>query len=74
VALIALANHLSKAHGLGFSGARLDESDGDFATHPAWQVVEEECGGGLDPEAIESDLGPFLSGLRAELRGLRQGN
>jgi putative nucleotidyltransferase with HDIG domain len=74
VALIALANHLSKAHGLGFSGARLDESDGDFATHPAWRVVEEECGGGLDPEAIEADLGPFLSGLRAELRGLRQGN
>ncbi len=74
VALIALANHLSKAHGLGFSGARLDESDGEFAAHPAWQVVDEECGGKLDAEAIEADLGPFLSGLRAELRGLRQGD
>lgn len=74
VALIALANHLSKAHGLGFSGARLDESDGDFATHPAWRVVEEACGGKLDAEAIEADLGSFLNGLRAELRGLRPEN
>jgi len=74
VALIALANHLSKARGLGFSGARLDESDGDFAAHPAWRVVEEECGGKLDAEAIEADLGPFLNGLRGELRGLRQEN
>lgn len=74
VALIALANFLSKARGLGFSGARLDESDGEFAAHPAWRVVEEECGGKLDPEAIEADLGSFLNGLRGELRGLRQEN
>ena len=74
VALIALANFLSKARGLGFSGARLEESDGEFAAHPAWRVVEEVCGGKLDAEAIEVDLGPFLKELRAELRGLREGN
>jgi putative nucleotidyltransferase with HDIG domain len=71
VALIALANFLSKARGLGFSGARLEESDGEFAAQPAWRVVEEVCGGKLDAEAIEADLGPFLNELRAELRGLR---
>lgn len=74
VALIALANFLSKAHGLGFSGARLEESDGDFAAHPAWRVVEEDCGGKLDAEAIELDLAAFLNELRIELRSLRDGS
>jgi putative nucleotidyltransferase with HDIG domain len=35
VALVSLANHVSKAHGLGFSGARLDDSDGEFEDLPA---------------------------------------
>jgi HD-like signal output (HDOD) protein len=74
VALIALANFLSKAHGLGFSGARLEERDGDFASHPAWRVVEEVSGGKLDAEAIELDLTSFLNELRGELRGLRDGS
>lgn len=72
VALISLANHLSKAHGLGFSGARLREADGEFAELPGWAVVEEMCGGRLDATAIEADMADFLSGLRAELRELRE--
>lgn len=72
VALIALANYLSKAHGLGFSGARLGEDEGEFAEQPAWRVVEEMCGGRLDAEAIETQMAGFLGELRAELRGLRE--
>ena len=72
VALIALANYLSKAHGLGFSGARLEAGDGEFAEHPAWRVVEEECGGRPDAEEIEAELAGFVGELRAELRGLRE--
>src|SRR5581483_317370 len=41
VALVAIANYLSKAHGLGFSGARLDERDGEFADLSAWAIIEE---------------------------------
>ncbi len=73
VALISLANYLSKAHGLGFSGARLREADGEFSELPAWTVVEEMCGGRLDAAAVEADMADFLSELRAELRGLREG-
>lgn len=72
VALISLANYLSKAHGLGFSGARLGEDEGDFADQPAWNVVEEMCGGQLDAEAIEQQMADFLGELRADLRGLRE--
>lgn len=72
VALIALANYLSKAHGLGFSGARLGEDEGEFADQPAWIVVEEMCGGRLDAEAIETQMADFLVELRADLRGLRE--
>lgn len=70
VALISLANYLSKAHGMGFSGARLREADGEFSELPAWSVVAEMCGGRLDAAAVEADLAGFLTELRAELRGL----
>jgi putative nucleotidyltransferase with HDIG domain len=73
VAVISLANYLSKAHGLGFSGARLREADGEFSELPAWAVVEEMCGGRLDAAAIEADMADFLAELRAELRGMREG-
>ena len=73
VALIALANYLSKAHGLGFSGARLDASDGEFETLPAWEVVAAECGGRPNIEKIAADMDAFVTGLRAELRELRDG-
>lgn len=72
VALISLANYLSKAHGLGFSGARLAADEGEFAEQPAWRVVEEMCGGRLDAEAVEMQMREFLGELRAELRGLRE--
>lgn len=72
IALIALANYLSKAHGLGFSGSRLDASDGDFETHPAWQVVEQECGGWPDIDRIKEETDEFIGNLRVELRGLRE--
>ncbi len=72
VALIALANFLSKAHGLGFSGARLTADDGEWAEHPAWAVVREACGPVGDIEEMEEELGPFLSELKIELRSLRE--
>lgn len=73
VALVAIANHVSKAYGLGFSGARLEAGDGEFGDLPAWQWVTEECGVRPDVEAIEAELGAFVVGLRADLRELRSG-
>jgi len=72
VALVTVANYVSKSHGLGFSGARLDASDGEFGELAAWRVVEETCGAQPNIEAIEDELGPFITGLRAELRELRE--
>ena len=71
--MISLANYLSKAHGLGFSGARLREADGEFSELPAWTVVEEMRGGRLDVAAIEAGMADFLAELRADLRALRAG-
>lgn len=71
VAMIALANYLSKAHGLGFSGSRLTAEDGEFAEQPAWKVVAAACGP-VDPEAIEAEMGKFMNEVRADLRGLRE--
>ena len=73
VALVAIANHVSKAHGLGFSGARLDASDGEFGELPAWKVVAETCGGRPNIEAIEEEMRTFVVALRVELRELREG-
>lgn len=73
VALVAIANYVSKAHGLGFSGARLDASDGEFENLPAWKVVEETCGGRPNIEAIEVEMRSFIKTLRVELRELREG-
>lgn len=72
VALVAVANYVSKAHGLGFSGARLDESDGEFEDLPAWDVIAEECGARPNPAAVEAELEDFVTGLRLELRELRE--
>ena len=72
VALVSLANYLSKAHGVGFSGSRLDESDGEFADLSAWKVIEQECGGLPNVEAIEAEMRPFIASLRVELRELRE--
>lgn len=72
VALVALANHLSKAHGLGFSGARLVAKDGTFAQHDAWEVIKAATGDPIDPEYLEMKLGAFLAALRVDLRNLRE--
>jgi putative nucleotidyltransferase with HDIG domain len=71
VALIALANHLSKAHGLGFSGARLTAADGEWAESPVWEVLQAECGP-IDTVHLEYGLRTFLADLRTELRELRE--
>ncbi len=71
VALIALANHLSKAHGLGFSGARLTAADGEWAESPIWEVLKAECGP-IDTVHLEYELRTFLADLRSELRELRE--
>ena len=71
VALVAIANHVAKAHGLGFSGARLGAGDGEFETLPAWKIVENETGRLPDVESIGAELKKFIVGLRAELRELR---
>ncbi len=73
VALIALANYVSKAHGLGFSGARLDAGDGEFADQPAWKVVAETCGGLPNLERLEWEMKDFVGTLRADLKSLREG-
>jgi putative nucleotidyltransferase with HDIG domain len=72
VALVTIANYLSKAHGLGFSGSRLDERDGEFADLSAWDVIEETCGFRPDPEALEDEMHGFIGNLRAELKSLRE--
>jgi len=72
VALVALANHLSKAHGLGFSGARLGEQDGEFGELTAWVIVQETCGFSVDRDEIEAEMHGFVSVVRADLRALRE--
>jgi len=72
VAIVNLANFLSKTYGLGFSGARLDETDGDFVSLPGWAVIAEETNGYLDPALIEEDMRPFINELKHELLGLRE--
>ncbi|HVU35721.1 MAG TPA: HDOD domain-containing protein [Opitutaceae bacterium] len=71
VALVAIANYVSKAHGLGFSGARLDDDDGEFGELPAWDVVEEACGFRPNADAVEEELAGFIATLRIDLRSLR---
>jgi HD-like signal output (HDOD) protein len=73
VALVALANYLSKAHGLGFSGARLDDSDGDFETHRAWEVIAAQLGAMPNIDAITEEMRGFIVSLRADLATIREG-
>jgi hypothetical protein len=65
---VSIANYVSKAHGLGFSGARLDAADGEFANLPAWRVIEAELGYRPDVEALEANMSKFAPSVRAELR------
>lgn len=72
VALVAIANYLSKQHGLGFSGSRLDERDGELEELPAWDVIEETRGFRPTVERIEEEMHGFVAALRADLRSLRE--
>lgn len=71
VALVSLANHLAKLYGLGFSGARLDEGDGEFDAQPAWAVVAEETGATPDIELIAEAIRARVAGLKQELQSVR---
>jgi putative nucleotidyltransferase with HDIG domain len=71
VALVSIANFMCKARGLGFSGSRLDASDGDLESLPAWKVIASEIGRDPDVAMLERDMADFLAVLRAEMRGLR---
>lgn len=70
-ALVSIANFISKEHGLGFSGSRLDASDGDLEKLPAWDVIAEEIGHAPNVTQLEKDIDGFLTGLRSDLRGVR---
>jgi putative nucleotidyltransferase with HDIG domain len=72
VALVAIANYVSKAHGLGFSGARLNATDGEFAELSAWKVIEETCGWRPNAEAVEVELSRFVVSVREDLWALRE--
>jgi putative nucleotidyltransferase with HDIG domain len=71
VAVVSLANYLSKSYGLGFSGSRLEECDGDFESQPAWEVVARETGAMPDIAAIADAVQGLVAGLKQELQGLR---
>ena len=71
VALVSIANFMCKARGLGFSGSRLDASDGDLESLPAWKVLSSEFGRETNVPILEVEMTDFLSALRVEMRGLR---
>ena len=71
VALVSVANHISKAYGLGFSGSALTEADGELLDLPAWQVIAEEIGRTPNLTNLEEEIRAYLPGLKATLRGLR---
>jgi putative nucleotidyltransferase with HDIG domain len=73
VALVSVANFVCKTYGLGFSGARLDESDGDFETLPAWATIMLHAGKEPDLARIEGELRVFIDQLKPELKALREG-
>ena len=71
VALVSIANFMCKARGLGFSGSRLDASDGDLEGLPAWKVLSSEFGHETNVPVLELEMTDFLAALRVEMRGLR---
>ena len=71
VAIVSIANFMSKARGLGFSGARLDVNDGDLENLPAWKILFAEIGREVSIPQLEADMADFFSVLRTDLKGLR---
>lgn len=72
VAMVSIANYLSKTYGLGFSGARLDETDGDLESLEAWDVIAQETGVTPDVGQISDAVHQLVAGLKQELQGLRE--
>ena len=72
VSLVSVANYLSKAFGLGFSGSRLSEADGDFSDLPAWAIIDRYTAFMPDHAALEGRLRAFSGVLRGELWGLKE--
>ncbi len=71
VAVVSLANYFGKFYGLGFSGARLDETDGDLETQPGWEVIARETGVTPNIEAISDAVQVVVADLKHELMSLR---
>jgi putative nucleotidyltransferase with HDIG domain len=74
VALVSVANFVSKSYGLGFSGARLDESDGEFETLPAWAIIAQHTGRPPDLAGLAEQLRAYIDRLKPELKSLREGS
>lgn len=71
VAVVSLANYLCKFYGLGFSGARLDETDGELEVQPGWAVIAQETGATPDIAAISQAVQGVIGGLKHELLSLK---
>lgn len=71
VAVVSLANYLAKFYGLGFSGTRLEESDGDLEAQSGWSVVAAETGATPDIAGISRAVDGVVSGLKQDLLSLR---
>lgn len=72
VALVSVANYLAKAYGLGFSGSRLGDADGEFDELAAWDVIAEETGRRPDIAELEQQMQVFVRRLRSDLAALRE--
>jgi len=72
VALVSIANYLSKEFGLGFSGSRLRDADGDFKDLPAWEIVDKYTVFMPDHEVLAEKLRVFSSHLKGELRSIKE--
>ena len=73
VAVVAVANFMSKTYGLGFSGAVLTAADGEFADLPAWRVIEAETRHTPDIAFIEERLRACIPGIKTQLIKMRAG-
>jgi putative nucleotidyltransferase with HDIG domain len=71
VAIVSLANYLSKSFGLGFSGALLRDQDGEFESLPAWAVISQAGGESPDPMLLAEDIRQFIGTLKQELMDMR---
>jgi putative nucleotidyltransferase with HDIG domain len=72
VALVSIANFISKSRGLGFSGSRLDGSDGELEDLPAWGVLEGELGWRPNALQLDQEMTDFYTALRNDLLGLKE--